>query len=147
VDGVRDTIVREVVVKAPIARVWELLIDPQQLARWYPGARLEPRVGGMATFDCGAEAPYYGVIELVEPPRRLAWRWCLAAGVPVGQGPTTRVEIALSPAGADTRVLLTESGFAALSPEERARCQPDNDAGWEMLLGALASQVFAPAAR
>ena len=146
-DEVRDTIAREVVVKAPIERVWALLIDPQHLARWYPGARLAPWVGATATFDCGAAAPYYGVVEQVDPPHRLAWRWCLAAGVPVGQGPTTRVEIALSPAGVDTRVRLTESGFAALSPEERARCQPGNDAGWEMLLDGLASQVFAASAR
>ncbi len=144
-DEVRDTIAREVVVKAPIARVWELLTDPQQLTHWYPGARLEPHVGAAATFNCGAAAPYYGVVEQVDPPRRLAWRWCLTAGVPVGQGPTTRVEITLSSAGDDTHVRLTESGFAALSPEERARCQPGNDAGWEMLLGDLASQVYAPA--
>ncbi len=141
----RDVIEREVMVKAPVAHVWQLLIDPQHLARWYPGAQLDPQVGATATFDCGAAAPYFGIVERVEPPHGLAWRWCLSPGVPVDQGPTTRVEIALSAAGEHTRVRLAESGFAALSAEDRARCQPGNDTGWEMLLGALASQALAAA--
>jgi uncharacterized protein YndB with AHSA1/START domain len=142
---VQDAIEREVIVKAPVSQVWQLLINPQHLARWYPGARLDPRVGASATFDCGAAAPYHGIVERVEPPHWLAWRWCLSPGVPVDQGPTTRVEIALSAAGDDTRVRLIESGFAALTPEDRARIQPGNDAGWEMLLRALASQALAAA--
>ena len=63
--------------------------------------------------------------------------------MPVGEGPTTRVEITLAPKGNETRVRLVESGFAALSPEVRARCQPGNDAGWEMLLTSLADQIVA----
>lgn len=144
--SVQDTIERQITVPAPIERVWQLVIDPQHLSRWYPGARLDPRVGAAATFDCGADAPYHGIVEQVEPPRRLAWRWCLAAGVAVGQGPTTRVEIALTPAGEDTRVRLIESGFAALSQEERERLQPGNDAGWTFLLSELANQALVPTA-
>lgn len=141
---VLDAIEREVLMAAPAERVWQFLTDPEHLPRWYPGARLEPRVGAVATFDCGAAAPYLGVVDTVDPPRQLAWRWCLEAGLPVGEGPTTRVEIALLPAGDKTRVRLVESGFAALSPDVRARCQPGNDAGWEMLLTSLAGQVAAP---
>lgn len=145
--SVQDTIERQVTVQAPIERVWQLLIDPLHLARWYPGARFEPRIGAAATFDCGADAPYHGIVDQVDPPRLLAWRWCLAPGVPVGQGPTTRVEITLSPAGNSTRVRLAESGFAALSPEERECCQPGNDAGWTFLLGELANLALPAAAR
>lgn len=142
-----DAIEREMCIPARIERVWEFLIDPRLLPRWYPGAALEPRVGASARFDCGAAEPYYGVVEAVEPPRRLAWRWCLAAGVPVDEGPTTRVEIALTPQGEKTIVRIVESGFAALSPEDRERLRPGNDAGWAMLLDSLASQVLAPVMR
>jgi uncharacterized protein YndB with AHSA1/START domain len=144
---VLDAIEREIHISAAIERVWEFLIDPQLLPRWYPGASLEPRVGAAATFDCGAGSPYLGVVEEVEPPRRLVWRWCPAAGVPVGEGPTTRVEIALFPQGDTTRVRIVESGFAALSPDVRDRCQPGNDAGWVMLLDGLSIQVDAAAVR
>ena len=144
---VLDAIEREMRVTASINRVWEFLTDPRLLPRWYPGASLEPHVGAAATFDCGAEAPYHGVVDVVDPPRRLAWRWCLEAGSSVGVGPTTRVEITLSAQGEQTHVRIVESGFAALGPDVRARCQPGNDEGWVMLLDELANQVAEPVLR
>jgi uncharacterized protein YndB with AHSA1/START domain len=53
----------------PVDRVWDALIDPAQLGRWYRFAvlDLELRVGGRITFDDGEGTVYHGEIRELEP--------------------------------------------------------------------------------
>ncbi len=134
-----DCIERSVLIEAPLAHVWNLIVDPSHLARWYPGARIEPRAGAAATFDCGADDVFHGIVDRVAPPHVLAWRWCLEPGVPVDDGPTSRVEITLVSEGGATRLNLAECGFAGWSDADRARIMPGNAGGWVFLLDNLAT--------
>lgn len=136
-----DRIEREIAVAAPVAKVWRLVSTSDQLARWFPGAVIVAREGAAATFDCGAEELFHGVVERVEPPHVLAWRWCLAPGVPVERGPSTTVTVTLAADGAGTRIRLVESGFAALEEEIRKLHQPGNASGWELMLKSLAEHA------
>jgi len=73
-------ITKTVVVKAPLARVWDLLVDPQSVARCMPGAaitgRLDDRTyGGTMTVKVGpVSSSYRGkvVFERLDPKTRTA---------------------------------------------------------------------------
>ena len=133
----RERIEREILVPARIERVWRLVTEPVTMREWFPGTTLVVQVGGAATFDCGAAELFHGVVEAVEPPHRLAWRWCHEAGRPVDQGATTRVEILLETEGEATRLRLVESGFSALTAADRARILAGNRAAWDFMLPRL----------
>src|SRR3712207_2525484 len=62
---------REVVLPVPRERAWELLTDPGELREWLADdAELDPEPGGEVRAD-----DREGVVEDVEPGRRLAFRW------------------------------------------------------------------------
>ncbi|WP_158088565.1 SRPBCC domain-containing protein [Thermoactinospora rubra] len=106
-----DRIEREIAIAAPVERVWDLIASPASLARWFPGAAMELREGAPARFDLGAEDIINGVVERVDPPRLLSWRWCLAPGHSVQDDRTTLVTLTLTGEGGRTRVRVVETGF------------------------------------
>ncbi|MFI0420651.1 SRPBCC family protein [Spongiactinospora sp. 9N601] len=56
----------------PPHTVWQALIDPARLARWFPAeVELDLRIGGKVTF-AGAGA---GVITELDPPKVIAYTW------------------------------------------------------------------------
>ena len=62
---------REVVLPVPRERAWELLTEPEELRAWLAeDAELDPEPGG----EVRAE-DREGIVEDVEPGRRLAFRW------------------------------------------------------------------------
>jgi uncharacterized protein YndB with AHSA1/START domain len=142
---VPDAIERELILPVPPQRVWEALTRPDQLGQWF-GTRavidaLEPGAAIVFIWDGsgGITGTNRGVIEVVEPPRRFAFRWQMGEAQPA----STRVEFVLEPHPAGTRLRLTESGFASLPPEVRARCRRDNEEGWQHELGDLMAYLSA----
>jgi uncharacterized protein YndB with AHSA1/START domain len=136
---VPDAIERELILPAPPERVWAALTRADQLAAWF-GTRalvgaLEPGAAIVFIWD-GADGPRTitrGTIEVVEPPRRFAFRWRVGEA----QVPATRVEFVLEPHPAGTRLRLTESGFASLPPELRDEYRGKNERGWQLELDEL----------
>jgi uncharacterized protein YndB with AHSA1/START domain len=139
---VPDSIEREVILPAPPARVWTALTQADQLGAWFgTQASIDLRPGGEVVFGWdGSTGPcgtHRGVIEAVEPTRRLAFRWqSNASGVPM-----TRVEFTLEPHAEGTRLRVVESGFASLPRELRAHER--NAEGWQRELGDLAQYLAA----
>ncbi|MQA09597.1 MAG: hypothetical protein GEU98_13805 [Pseudonocardiaceae bacterium] len=104
-----------VAIDATAERVFESLIDPKEIAKWFGWEiEIEPRVGGRIAF--GAE----GEIFELEPGRTLAY---------TEEGGVTRWE--LTESGGKTYLTLVQSGFADASPDNAAQ----HEAGW---LGGLA---------
>ena len=130
-----DRIERELELRAPIERVWQVITDPAYVARWFGGkAEIDLRPGGAALFGWPEHGmgDYHAVVERVEPPRVFAFRWVHDAGVPVGAAAvSTVVEFTLAPAGGGTRLRLVESGFA----DETHR--KENSEGWDAELADL----------
>jgi len=134
---VPDSIERELILPVPPGRVWDALTQPDQLSAWFgTSATLDLRPGGNVTFTWDQPEHHgtnSGVIEVVEPPRRFAWRWRHGRD----EGPATRVEFVLDPHPQGTRLRMVESGFSSLPPDRRE----GNQAGWEHELADLADYL------
>jgi uncharacterized protein YndB with AHSA1/START domain len=138
---VPDRIRREITLQAPRDRVWRALTDPAELVRWFPtrGAELDLRPGGALRLSWEHDGDE-GVVDEVEPGRRLVFRWR-----PQGsQRAHTRVTITLgdAPDGATTLVLV-EEGFAALADGVREQAITGNTQGWGEELDELKALVEA----
>jgi uncharacterized protein YndB with AHSA1/START domain len=139
---VPDSIERELVLPAPPARVWTALTRADQLSAWFgTQASIDLRPGGEVVFtwdgSTGPRGATRGVIEVVEPPHRFAFRWQPSSET----ARTTRVEFALAPHPEGTHLRIVESGFAGLPPALRGRCHESNTEGWQRELGELADYL------
>ena len=118
-----DEVERVVVLDAPPGAVWRALTDGDELSQWF-GADVtaDVRPGGRAEFRFGDGSTRSAVIERVEAERRLEFRWVPfvreadGAAHPV---PATRVEVALEPVGAGTRLLVRETPLATAEGRDR----------------------------
>lgn len=143
-----DSIVREIHVAAPPARVFEALVTPDQLIQWFGDECAKPllwefdgRVGGrwryqssdptgkivvngIRDFKAGGE-----VIEY-DPPRKLAYTWI--ANWHDDPSAKTLVRWELSPAGKGTHVKVTHSGLTKLPVARK-----DYSGGWTGVLELL----------
>jgi uncharacterized protein YndB with AHSA1/START domain len=134
-----DRIERRILLKAPRARVWRALTNPEEFGNWFgvnlKGARFEPgrRVQGQITIP-GYEHVVWDVwIERLEPQRLFAWRWHPAAietGVDYSQEPTTLVEFELTEVDGGTLLSVVESGFDRVPPHRRLDAFRMNSEGW-----------------
>ncbi|HVV84401.1 MAG TPA: SRPBCC family protein [Kofleriaceae bacterium] len=155
-----DRIEKEIVLAAPLSRVWAAIGDAQQFGQWF-GARFDgPFEEGKdlsgtiqpTTVDpevAKQQQPYAGTpftisVVRVEEMRRLAFRWHPGPPGADPAEPTTLVELELSEVPGGTRLLLTESGFDRLPPGRRVQAFTGNEAGWEHQLRLI--QAFLHAA-
>ena len=131
---VPDEVRRELEVVAARERVWAALTDPEQLVQWFPTnrAEIELRPGGDALFEW-EDSKDEAVVDIVEPPSRLVFRW-RPAGL---ERPFTTVSFTLEETPDGTRLTLVESGFASLPEQIAQRSREGNDAGWAEELDEL----------
>jgi uncharacterized protein YndB with AHSA1/START domain len=148
-----DRIEREVVIDAPVERVWALVTEAEHLGRWFgdAGADVDLRPGGAMALRWSEYGTSRARIEAVEPQRLFAFRWAPfkdPGGVEPTGGNSTLVEFTLSSEGDATRLRVVESGFAALdcSDEQRRENHEGNTEGWRMELGELQEYAVTVAA-
>jgi uncharacterized protein YndB with AHSA1/START domain len=136
-----DQIEREIVIDAPVSRVWAALTQAEHIGAWFgdAGADIDPRPGGALVIRWREHGVFPTVIERFEPERVFAWRWAHAAGEQPRPGNSTLVEFTLTAEGNGTRLRVVESGFRALelTADERAKCVADNTQGWREELDEL----------
>jgi uncharacterized protein YndB with AHSA1/START domain len=128
-----DSIEREVLIAAPIERVWDVITRPEHMGRWFGdvGAEQQGDVIRVRWEDAEAELR----IVRSEPPHAFSWRW--DANIK-GIGDTL-VEFTLASEGEKTRVHVIESGFASLAAAASVReeAREGNVRGWKNELGHL----------
>ncbi|WP_020574667.1 SRPBCC family protein [Actinopolymorpha alba] len=136
-----EKIEREIVIAAPVERVWAVITEAEHIAGWFgdAGAELdELRPGGkmIMTWKEYGRAP--AVIEKVDPPHFFSWRWTSGGPEPTADN-STLVEFGLSPEGDGTRLRVVESGFRDLpvSEEDQASRVAGNTEGWFLELNEL----------
>ena len=143
-----DRIEREVLIAAPLERVWSLVAEP---GFWVADKASLPGTAAIEGESMMAKNAEYGDfpvrVEKVEPPTYLAYRWASAVpGEDLREDNSTLVEFTLTPEGDKTRLRVVESGFAALAGSEELRRQAvkDNGGGWPKELDALKTRAEQP---
>ena len=136
-----STIVQEVTINAPRARVWHALTTPAQLGAWFRCTlnahefRVGDKINGESTYPgCEGKAFTLKIVEMV-PNQRFAWNWCPGKSAP-GE-PETTVTFDLEEIAGGTRVKVTETGFDRISLERRAKAFDDNNNGWKIQMQNL----------
>jgi uncharacterized protein YndB with AHSA1/START domain len=107
-----ECIERTIVLPAPPDRIWSALTGPDEISAWF-GAEVEfePRPGAPARFRWPDGWERGAVVESVEPPSRLCFRW-----MPFELGPDQkmrpvhpgRVEFRLQERPGGTELIVTE---------------------------------------
>lgn len=133
-----DKIRREVMIDAPIERVWEALTTAEHLSKWFgDSAEIDLRPGGRArigwsefshSVDC--------IVENVERPHRFSFRWEALSETPVEEV-STLVEFILEAVGNGTKLSMVESGFSLLPEDEYEFRFQENTSGWQSELADL----------
>jgi uncharacterized protein YndB with AHSA1/START domain len=144
-----DRIEKEVVLRAPLARVWQAISNADEFGQWF-GVRFDgPFVEGAAvtgvitptTVDedvARAQEPHAGKsdtwqIVAIEPQRRLAFRWhpyAVESGADYAQEPTTLVEFTLAETHDGVLLRIVESGFDKIPADRRVAAFEANSEGW-----------------
>jgi uncharacterized protein YndB with AHSA1/START domain len=145
---------RDVLIEAPIERVWTLITQPEHLGTWFSddGADVDLRPGGDMELRWKEYGAYKGRVERIDEPSAFFVRWqAFEAELEDGElteRNSTLVEFHLATEDDGTRVRVVESGFASLAgtPEERRKRLEGNIEGWEQELGELAAYAARVAA-
>jgi uncharacterized protein YndB with AHSA1/START domain len=144
-----DRIEKEVLLQAPLDRVWRAISDADEFGRWF-GVRFDgpfvagrPVNGVMTPTDvdetvAASQEPYEGepgtwYIVAVEPPRRFAYRWhpyAVDSDADYSAEPTTLVEFTLTETDGGVLLRIVESGFDAIPAERRVSAYEANSEGW-----------------
>ena len=146
-----DRIEREILIAAPVERVWAVLTEPEHVGVWFGQGAPTPvdlRPGGIMLLDHGEYGTHLTRIEKVDPPHYFAYRW--ASGYPgeqVSEENSTLVEFTLISVGDHTRVKLIESGFASViipAARQNTASHESHSAGWPEVLQALTRRAEQP---
>lgn len=144
-----DRIEKQVVLRAPLDRVWRAISDAEQFGRWF-GVRFDgPFVEGAAVGAAIAptvvdnevakrQEAHAGMrstwqIVAIEPKRRFAYRWhpfAVDRDADYESEPTTLVEFTLSETADGVLLTIVESGFDAIPAARRSASFEANSEGW-----------------
>jgi uncharacterized protein YndB with AHSA1/START domain len=138
IEAASDVIEKEIVMKAPRAKVWRALTDAQQFGRWFGAEIADPFAPRTRARGRIAHPPYEHLtfeleIERMEPEHLFSWRWHPYAVDPAydySAEPTTLVVFELAEVPEGTRVRVTESGFERIPLARRAEAFLRNSNGW-----------------
>ncbi len=135
-----DRIERQILLKAPVSRVWRALSNAEEFGGWFgvalkgkvfaPGQRTQ----GQITYPGYEHLVFDVLVERVEPQRLLSWRWHPAAvepNVDYSREPSTLVVFTLKEVEDGTLLTVVESGFDSLPAERRLEAFRMNSGGWD----------------
>lgn len=133
-----DRIEKEILLQAPVARVWRALTDAGEFGTWFrvaldgpfvPGQRLTGRITHPGYEHITMEL----LVERMEAESLFSYRWhpyAVDPAVDYSQEPTTLVEFRLSPQGGGTLLSVVESGFDRVPAHRRDEAFRMNERGW-----------------
>ena len=129
-------ITRSIDIAAPTDKVWAAITEPDLIAQWFGDkAEFDATPGGAGTFGWPEHGPVRVVVEHVDKPKTLVYRWARQVGVDPVPGNSTVVRFDLTEIDGGTRLVLLETGFEELDDPQGA--QADNVGGWKAELGEL----------
>jgi uncharacterized protein YndB with AHSA1/START domain len=145
-----DLIEKQVLLDAPLERVWRAISDAHEFGTWFgarfdgpfaAGTHLTGRIQPTAVDPEIAEGqePYEGLtfhitVERIEPMRLVSFRWhpyAVDPEVDYSKDPTTLVVFELEETPDGTLLTIRESGFDEIPLSRRAEAFEMNEEGWE----------------
>lgn len=134
-------ITRSIDISAPLEKVWAAITKPDLIAQWFgETAEFDAKPGARGSFgwrDHGGA--FQIVVEHVDEPKTLVYRWAREFGVAPVPGNSTVVRFDLTEIAGGTRLDLLETGFEELEDPQGA--QAGNVEGWLAELGELVEFV------
>jgi uncharacterized protein YndB with AHSA1/START domain len=154
-----DRIEKQILLRAPLHRVWRALTDSVEFGAWF-GVKFDGpfRRGFMrgvivpTTMDpevAKAQEPYEGkafeiTVEQMEHERLFSFRWhpyAVETGVDYSTEPTTLVSFTLEQLADGVLLTVTESGFDQIPLARRAKAFQANEQGWGMQVKLIEAYV------
>jgi uncharacterized protein YndB with AHSA1/START domain len=135
---VTDRIEKQIVLRAPRARVWRALSNAEEFGTWFgadmKGATFKPGqwARGRVTYPGYEHLTMEILVERMEEGRLLSWRWHPGAVdlKEVADEPMTLVEFTLEDVPGGTLLKVVESGFDKIPLARRESAFHDNEGGW-----------------
>jgi uncharacterized protein YndB with AHSA1/START domain len=157
-----DRIEKQILLHAPLDRVWRALSDSTEFGTWFgmkfngpfaPGAIMRGIIVP-TTVDAEvakSQKPYEGIpfditIDRMEPERLFSYRWhpgAIDPNVDYSVEPTTLVVFTLAKVPEGVMLTITESGFDQIPLARRSQALKQNEQGWSGVL-KLISGYLAP---
>ena len=134
-----DRIEKQIVLRAPRARVWRAIADKGEFGQWFrvqfpPGTfAAGERVSGRILHPGYEHMTMDVEVVEVSPERRLSYRWhpyAIDSEADSSSEPTTLVAFTLEEVAGGTKLSIVESGFDAIPASRRATAFEMNDRGW-----------------
>ncbi len=154
-----DRIQKQILLHAPLHRVWRALTDSTEFGAWF-GVKFDgPFQRGFmrgvivpTTMDpevAKAQKPYEGkafeiTVEQMEPERLFSFRWhpyAVESGVDYSTEPTTLVSFTLEKVADGVLLTVSESGFDQIPLARRAKAFQANEQGWGMQVKLIEAYV------
>jgi uncharacterized protein YndB with AHSA1/START domain len=148
-----DRIQKQILLRAPRARVWRALTDHLEFGSWFgmrydgpfaPGAKIKATIvpttvdAEVARRQQKFEGTSFEImIDRMEPERVFSFRWhpgAVEPGVDYSSEPTTLVVFELKEAPEGVLLTVTESGFDRIPLARRAKAFKGNEEGWGMVV-------------
>ena len=133
-----NRIEKEIILKAPRARVWRALTDSAEFSTWFKIALDGPFKVGAHTRGNLTEVGYEHLkidmlVERLEPQHLFSLRWHpypIDPKVDYSKEPRTLVEFKLEEIAGGTRLTVVESGFEHIPAGRRVEAFRMNTEGW-----------------
>ena len=144
-----DRIEKEMVIKAPVKRVWRAITDSTEFGEWFRVKLAGPFAAGKRikgpVLHPGYEHIIWDVtVDRIVPEKLFSWRWHPHAIDPnkdYSHEPTTLVVFELSEVPGGTLLKVTESGFDGIPMERRQTAYRGNSEGWAIQVGNVERYV------
>lgn len=139
-----DRIEREMILNAPIQKVWDAITNPVSLTQWFGDRADIPKLaeGEPLTFGWDDDV-CKGMIQTVREPNIFAFRWQssrLGKTAEFDERYTTLVTYTLKSVPEGTHLHMLETGFARLPEAISGVAHDDNTSGWTIELQELESE-------
>jgi uncharacterized protein YndB with AHSA1/START domain len=144
-----DCIEKQIILKAPVSRVWRALTDYREFGEWFrvnlEGPFVPQQVSrGHITYPGYEHLVWEAVVQTMEPERLFSFTWhpyAIDPKMDYSKEPSTLVEFRLEATEDGTLLRLTESGFEKIPMERRFEAFRMNDGGWAEQMKNIESHV------
>ena len=159
--AVSDRIEKQILLRAPIGRVWQALTDSHEFGTWFgvtfddgpfkAGAKISGKIAPTTVDErvAAAQQPYAGmkfeiVVDRIEPKTVFSFRWhpfAIDPKIDYSDEPMTLVLFTLKEVPEGVLLTVSESGFDKIPIARRATAFTANEGGWSMVVTLIQKYV------